>query len=110
MTTPATPAPPVNGHGNAGPTPEQQLEAMAYAGYRALAQQLGAINVLLSAMPLSALLTACRRHQTTSVLTAPAGVPPEQVQALVASLRGDEKVITAALNLQRVVHAVANGG
>ena len=105
MTQPPHPTA-ANGH----PTPQQQLEAVAYTNYAQIGQQLAAINTLLAAIPLDALLTACKRHQTTSLLTLPAGVSAEQAQAVAAALRADEKVITAALNLQRVARAVAQGG
>ena len=99
----------------AKPTPNvltgpDALAEFAYANYPQIARQLGAINVLLSAIPLEALLLACKRHQRTSVLTLPANAPPEQAHAIATALRGDEKVITAALNLARVVAAVAGGG
>jgi hypothetical protein len=99
-----------NGTKPTAPTPEAALAEFAYANYPQIAQQLGAINILLNLIPLEALLAACKRHQSTSVLTLPANVPAEQAHAIATALRGDEKVITAALNLARVVAAVAGGG
>lgn len=94
-----------------GATPaaaDQQAEHV-YRNYPAYGQQLAAINVLLGNLPLAAMLAACKRHQTTSVLTLPPGATSEQAQAVAAGLRVDERVIGAALNLQRVLQAVANG-
>lgn len=101
-----------NGIRPADPQAQQQaaMEAFAYANYAQLGQQLAAINTLLAPLPLAAMLAANKRHQSASVLTLPAQVTPEQAQALAAGLRADEKVITAALNLQRIVAAIATGG
>lgn len=89
---------------------EAALEAFAYTNYSQLGQQLAAINTLLANLPLAAMLAANKRHQHTSILTLPAQVTAEQAQAIAAGLRADEKVIGAALNLQRVVAAIAAGG
>lgn len=94
----------------AAASPEQQLEEVVYVNYHRFARQLGALNVLLAEFPLAALLAACKRHQTTTVLTLPAGATPDQARAVALSLRNDERIITAAINLQRVVRAIENGG
>lgn len=88
---------------------QKAAEEMCYANYRQIGAQLGAVNTLLGPMPLQALLAACKRHQATMALTAPAGVTGEQIAAAHKGLLSDERVITAALNLQRVVAAVNSG-
>jgi hypothetical protein len=85
----------------------EALAEFAYANYQQLALRLGAVNTLLSSIPLQALLDACRRHQSTSILTRPANVSAEQAAAIAAALRNDEKIITAALELQRVAATIA---
>lgn len=105
MTTPAA-----NG-AKPTPTPEQQqLEEFVYANYQQVAGQLAAVNTLMAGMPLAALLAANKRHQSTGVLMLPAGVTVEQAQARAVALRGDQRVIEAALHLQRTVAAVVSGG
>ena len=110
---PMTDQPHLNGTRPAAPNPAEQtqaLEAFAFANYQVIARPLGAINVLLATIPLEALLVACKRHQNTSVLTLPAGVPVEKPQAAARGVRGDGKVTPAASNRPRVVAAVSAGG
>lgn len=85
----------------------EALAEFAYNNYQQLALRLGAVNTLLASIPLQALLEACRRHQSTSILTRPANVTAEQAAAVAAALRNDEKIITAALELQRVAATIA---
>jgi hypothetical protein len=79
------------------------LEAMAYANYPALGQQLGAVLTLLRALPVEAMLTACKRLQATSVLTLPVQVTAEQAAQHAAALRNDETILRATLTLVRTI-------
>lgn len=93
-----------------GSKPEQTPEdEAAFRNYATLGQQLGAVITLLISLPLPAMLNACRRHQSTSVLMLPPGTPPEQASALSAALRNDEKLLHAALNVCAVVKAAQVG-
>lgn len=91
----------LNGHGPADAQAASIADAV-YANYGHFAQRLAAIGLLLGDLPLEHMLAAVRRHQRTSVLTLPAGTDPQQAIAQQAALRMDEKLITAAVNLQRV--------
>jgi hypothetical protein len=88
----------------------QSIEDAAYHGYQQLGGQLGAITTLLNALPLEAMLAACKRHQVTSRLTAARGTDPQQVAILAARLRNDQKVIEAYLAVQKIVAAIAKNG
>lgn len=96
----------INGHDHSQPP---NLEDAVYANYAQFGAQLGAVLTLLAGMPVEALLAACKRHQRTSILTLPANVTAEQAQFRALSLRNDEKIMTAALNLQRVYVATMTG-
>lgn len=97
-------APTVNG---TRPQPPAQdaaaaLAEMVFANYNAFARKLDAINLFLAELPLEAMLQACRRHQTTSVLLLPAQVGADEARAAAEHMRHVEKVIQAALALQRL--------
>lgn len=100
------PAQPLNGHDmSAPPTIEDQV----FAAYEQFSTQLGALLTLLAGMPIEPLLAACKRKQRSSILTLPASVTAEQMQMRALGLRNDEKIITAALNLQRAYVAAMSG-
>lgn len=93
-TSPAEPA--------AGPSVGDQVAA----AYPHLATQLGAINTLLAALPLQEMLAANAQLQRRAALELPAMAQTEY-QAALGGLRGDAKIIDAALRLQRTIRAVA---
>lgn len=97
-------------NGNAIDPQKAQLEQLVSDNYMRFAQQLAAINLLMSTLPLEALLGANQRQQRASILTAPAGVTAEQLAQHATALRNDEKIIAAALNLQRMVAATNPAG
>jgi len=100
--------PDLNGHAATATQPDPVAEAV-YANYGHFAQRLAALGLLLADLPLEQMLSAVKRHQRTSVLTLPAGTDPQQAMAQQAALRRDQKMIEAALNLQRVRAALLGG-
>lgn len=106
MTMPAA-----NNNGMTPPTPDDAAAInIVYANYVKFATQLGAIMTLLTNMPLEHMLAACKRYQTTSMFLAPADANPAQLAAQSAAYRNDQRVIESALELQRIIVAVHQGG
>lgn len=86
------------------------VEDVAYARYPELGQQVGAVCTLLHALPLEAMLAACRRRQITSTLTLPAGMTSQEAAVYVARLRVDERVLEVLLDATRALVEIAKGG
>lgn len=86
-----------------------QIAEFVYQNYPNIAAQLGAISTLLLTLPLEPMLAACRRKQTVSILTLPGQTGPADAANLARQLRNDERIITAALDLQNTLKAVHSG-
>lgn len=92
------PPPPVD------PAEAEQAIAFVAANYPAIARQLSAINLLLSALPLDQLLDAAHRLGLRGDL-----ILPGQPEGPRVDYRGDIRVIAAAINLRDTAAAVATG-
>lgn len=77
--------------------------------YRDMTEHLGAVMVILSAIPLEAMLAANEAMRPRVLLTLPVGTTPEQAAAVARQLDVDERVIKASLRLVEVVESIKEG-
>ncbi len=73
--------------------------ARAIHDYQNLTRHLGAVLVILSAMPLETLLEANRTMRPRVLLTLPPGTTPQQAGAVVSALDADERLLRQAIKL-----------
>lgn len=102
--------PSANGHSTAA---EDQAQAAAvdavYQNYSRFAGQIGALATLIGNQPLPLLLAACKRAQSSALLTLPANATAEYAHQLRVGLRNDQKLFEALINVQRVMQQIASG-
>lgn len=85
------------GNGN-GPGIEPVV-ARAIQNYSGLSRHLGAVLIILSTMPLEAMLAANKEMRPRVLLTLPPGTTPQQAGLVTAKLDADERLIRQALKL-----------
>lgn len=84
-----------NGNGQAVPP----QVARAIHDYQNLTRHLGAVLVILSAMPLEVMLEANRVMRPRVLLTLPPGTTPQQAGEVVSALDADERLLRQAIKL-----------